>query len=67
MVCLHAQAQFDNGEEDYEYLLRAEEALGRKKVEALVRSSIRSQTDFTRDAAELSALRNRIGGLRTAP
>ena len=60
-------ANIRDGEEDYEYLLRAEKALGRKKVEALVRPSVRSQTDFTRDAAELSVLRDRIGGLRAAP
>ncbi len=60
-------ANIRDGEEDYEYLLRAEKALGRKKVEAFVRPSVRSQTDFTRDAAELSALRDRIGGLRAAP
>ena len=54
-------ANIRDGEEDYEYLLRAEKALGRKTVEAFVRPSIRSQTDFTRTAAELSALRERIG------
>ena len=50
-------ANIRDGEEDYEYLLRAEKRLGRKAVEAMVRPFVRSQTDFTRNAAELSSLR----------
>lgn len=50
-------ANIRDGEEDYEYLLQAEKKLGRKAVEKIVRPIVRSQTDFTRDAAALSALR----------
>ena len=53
-------ANIRDGEEDYEYLLRAEKRLGRKAVEALVRAQIRSQTDFTRDSAALSSLRTSL-------
>ena len=48
-------ANIRDGEEDYEYLLRAEKRLGRKAVEAMVRPLVRSQTDFTRNADELSS------------
>ena len=50
-------ANIRDGEEDYEYLLRAEKKLGRKAVEEMVRPLVRSQTDFTRDPSALSALR----------
>ena len=50
-------ANIRDGEEDYEYLLRAEKMLGRKAVEDMVRPLVRSQTDFTRDAAALASLR----------
>ena len=53
-------ANIRDGEEDYEYLLRAERKLGRKAVEDMVRPLLRSQTDFTRDAAALSSLRARL-------
>ena len=53
-------ANVRDGEEDYEYLLRAEKRLGRKAVEAQVRPLVRSQTDFTRDAAALSSLRGSL-------
>ncbi len=53
-------ANIRDGEEDYEYLLRAEKRLGRKEVESIVRQIVRSQTDFSRDSAALSALRKRI-------
>ena len=53
-------ANIRDGEEDYEYLLRAEKRLGRKAVEALVRAHVRSQKDFTRDSATLSVLRDSL-------
>ncbi|MBQ3097508.1 MAG: DUF4091 domain-containing protein, partial [Kiritimatiellae bacterium] len=53
-------ANIRDGEEDYEYLLRAERKLGRKAVENMVRPLLRSQTDFTRDPAALASLRSRI-------
>ena len=53
-------ANIRDGEEDYEYLLQAEKRLGRKAVEEIVRPHVRSQTDFTRDSAVLSALRERL-------
>ena len=53
-------ANIRDGEEDYEYLLRAEKRLGRKAVEEMVRPLVRSQTDFTRDPAALSALRRNL-------
>ena len=53
-------ANIRDGEEDYEYLLRAEKRIGRKAVEALVRPLVRSQTDFTRDSTALSSLRDRL-------
>ena len=53
-------ANIRDGEEDYEYLLRAEKKLGRQAVEALVRPLVRSQTNFTRDSAALSSLRDRL-------
>ncbi len=55
-------ANIRDGEEDYEYLLRAEKRLGRKAVEEIVRQGVRSQTDFTRDPATISALRARLAG-----
>ena len=51
-------ANIRDGEEDYEYLLRAEKRLGRKAVEELVRPFVRSKVDFTRNASELSRLRD---------
>ncbi|MBR3821777.1 MAG: DUF4091 domain-containing protein [Kiritimatiellae bacterium] len=53
-------ANIRDGEEDYEYLLRAERKLGREAVENMVRPLLRSQTDFTRDPAALASLRSRI-------
>ena len=53
-------ANIRDGEEDYEYLLRAEKRLGRKAVEEMVRPLVRSQTDFTRDPDALSALRRKL-------
>ena len=53
-------ANIRDGEEDYEYLLRAERRLGRKAVEDMVRPLLRSQTDFTRDAKALAALRTAL-------
>ena len=53
-------ANIRDGEEDYELLLRAEKRLGRKAVEKMVRTVARSSTDFSRDPAALSALRDRL-------
>ena len=53
-------ANIRDGEEDYELLLHAEKRLGRKAVEELVRTVVRSTTDFSRDPAALSALRDRL-------
>jgi len=50
-------ANIRDGEEDYEYLLRAEKRLGREALEAEVRKYVRSQVDFTRNSSELSRLR----------
>ena len=50
-------ANIRDGEEDYEYLLRAEKKLGRKGVLDMVRPIVRSQTDFTRDPSALNSLR----------
>lgn len=55
-------ANIRDGEEDYEYIKLAEKRLGRKAVEEMVRPLLRSQTDFTRDPAALSALRERLAG-----
>ncbi|MBR4615749.1 MAG: DUF4091 domain-containing protein, partial [Kiritimatiellae bacterium] len=53
-------ANIRDGEEDYEYLLRAERRLGRKAVEEMVRTIARSTTDFTYSPQELAALRDRL-------
>lgn len=53
-------ANIRDGEEDYEYILRAEKKYGRKAVENMIRPVIKSQTEFSRDSAELSALREKL-------
>lgn len=53
-------ANIRDGEEDYEYLVLAEAALGREKVAALVRKRVSSPTKFSRNASELSELRERL-------
>ena len=53
-------ANIRDGEEDYEYLVLAEERIGREKTAAMVRQYVRSPTQFTRDAAALSALREQL-------
>ena len=53
-------ANIRDGEEDYEYLLRAERRLGRKAVEEMVRTIARSTTDFTYSPETLAALRARL-------
>jgi hypothetical protein len=53
-------ANIRDGEEDYEYILRAEKKYGRKAVENMIRPAIKSQTEFSRDSAELSALREKL-------
>ena len=57
-------ANIRDGEEDYEYLLRAERQLGREAVEAILRPYVRSQTDFSRDPAHMEALRERLVRLK---
>ena len=57
-------ANIRDGEEDYEYLLRAEKKLGRKAVVEMMKPYIRSQTDFTRDPAALSSLRDALMELK---
>ena len=53
-------ANIRDGEEDYEYLVLAEERIGREKAAAMVRQYIHSPTQFTRDAAALAALREQL-------
>ena len=53
-------ANIRDGEEDYEYLMLAEEALGRQNVSALVRALVSTPMKFSRDASALSALRDRL-------
>jgi hypothetical protein len=53
-------ANIRDGEEDYEYLMLAEAALGRGNVSAWVRTFVSSPVKFSRDAAALSALRDRL-------
>ena len=53
-------ANIRDGEEDYEYLVRAAKRAGRKSVEELVRKDIPSVTEFTRDSVRLSALRKSL-------
>ena len=50
-------ANIRDGEEDYEYLVLAEAALGREKVAALVRKCVSSPTKFSRNATDLAELR----------
>ena len=57
-------ANIRDGEEDYEYLLRAEKKLGRKAVVDIMKPYVRSQTDFTRDPAALSSLRDALMELK---
>ena len=53
-------ANVRDGEEDFEYLAMAEVAIGREKVAAMVRRVVASPTKFTRDAAVLATLRERL-------
>ena len=59
-------ANIRDGEEDYEYLVMAEERIGREKTAAMVRQYVRSPTQFTRDAASLAALRDQLADAITS-
>ena len=59
-------ANIRDGEEDYEYLVLAEERIGCEKTAAMVRQYVRSPTQFTRDAVSLAALREQLADAITS-
>ena len=60
-------ANVRDGVEDYEWLQLAEARAGVRAVQALVRRVVRSKSDFSRDPAQLRAVRRELGDLIERP